>query len=496
MTVAGTTEKNQRRKRILFFNTILVMAGYLTTQIASLLVKLTGLSIITYTQVFICFCLSIGVTAGYMVLIYFLRDISKKTANTLFFSQYVVWLLLYVVWVFWLNEARVMGLFFAILALCFLISNSTLLWSLVISVTLAMLHLLASYVAIRHFHQMGAMKLEVFYTFCFLPSALMISYLSEQFSKQKREIINAKKSTEQSRDALGEVIGNINLKCEVLTSASDGLLDLARNMISTIHEISENSKEAASSSNQISSTTTSVASTLNSLSDRTHSIVADIEELTSIINEITQDSEKANEISSMAVSQSGAVSGKVNTLGKVAQEIGNITEIISEISDQTNLLALNATIEAARAGEYGKGFAVVASEIKELARQTADATLKIKEQIHNIQDTTGTTAKEITEIMVTINQVNDIVASITTAITEQSMSMRKIAEAVAQTSGGISDVNTIAVSGTQSATSIAKVITQVNKDVSRMSESGSQVDRRAMELSKLAQDLRELSKKC
>lgn len=51
----------------------------------------------------------------------------------------------------------------------------------------------------------------------------------------------------------------------------------------------------------------------------------------------------------------------VNRLSGVAKEIGQITEMITEISEQTNLLALNATIEAARSGEAGKGFNVFKS---------------------------------------------------------------------------------------------------------------------------------------
>src|SRR5699024_7075189 len=68
-------------------------------------------------------------------------------------------------------------------------------------------------------------------------------------------------------------------------------------------------------------------------------------------------------------------------LDQRSQEIGNITEVITEIADQTNLLSLNASIEAARAGEAGAGFAVVATEIKKLAEQSAVSARKISSLI-------------------------------------------------------------------------------------------------------------------
>jgi twitching motility protein PilJ len=141
-------------------------------------------------------------------------------------------------------------------------------------------------------------------------------------------------------------------------------------------------------------------------------------------------------------------SKRIKRLGESSQEIGEIVQLISDITEQTNVLALNAAIQAASAGEAGRGFTVVAEEVQRLAERSAEATKHISAIVKSIQHDTqdaveamerstrgvveGTkTADEAGEALREIEQISnrlaELIGSISNATRQQAASAGKVA---------------------------------------------------------------------
>ncbi len=293
-------------------------------------------------------------------------------------------------------------------------------------------------------------------------------------------------------EKLQAIITDISENTKSVDNSAGDLTAISNNLSNTASDTSGRSDNVATAAEEMSANLNSVAAGMEESTINTSMVASAAEEMTATINEIAQNAEKAHSISEQAVDQAQNTSNKMNELSDAAQAISRVTETITEISEQTNLLALNATIEAARAGEAGKGFAVVANEIKELAKQTADATLDIKQQIDGVQGTTSSTITEINQITSVINSVNEIVATISAAVGEQSSATEEIATNISQASQGLSEVNEninqiSAVAGT-----ITEDIVNVNMASREISDSSGQVQGSAEGLGELARRLNDI----
>ena len=290
-------------------------------------------------------------------------------------------------------------------------------------------------------------------------------------------------------EKLQTIIKQIGENAASVSESSTELSAIAAQMSTGAENTATRATSVAAATEEMSANLSSVAAAMEESSTNTTMVAAASEEMSSTINEIAQNAEKARSISSEAVDKSASASGRMAELGKAAQAIGRVTETITDISEQTNLLALNATIEAARAGEAGRGFAVVANEIKDLALQTARATLDIKTQIEEVQQSTAQSLTEITEIATVINGVNDIVGTIAAAVEEQSSATEEISNNINQASQGIQEVNENISQSSSVAEEITQDITQVNTEAAEMSNNSNQVRTSAEYLNEMSTQL-------
>ncbi|WP_222193271.1 GAF domain-containing protein [Modestobacter italicus] len=151
-------------------------------------------------------------------------------------------------------------------------------------------------------------------------------------------------------------------------------------------------------------------------------------ELVASIDEVERNVAEATRVAGDGQRVAGEATGFVAGLGRSSAEIDKVVKVITGIAEQTNLLALNATIEAARAGEAGKGFAVVAGEVKELARETAQATEDVSSRVATIQGDVQNVVGALAAIREIVERINETQHLIGGVLTEQAAVTRSIVD--------------------------------------------------------------------
>ena len=303
-------------------------------------------------------------------------------------------------------------------------------------------------------------------------TARLVVESEDELGRMSNSFNQSIEKLEKAAEAQKVIQGQVQSSTNDLGAAATQLASITTDISDKSASIAEMSGMVAAASEQMSANMDNVAQASQTSQDNMNSVAGATEEMTSTVSEIAQNAEQAREVTGEAVQSVAMASSRVDNLGVAASEISKVTDTIMEIAEQTKLLALNATIEAARAGEAGKGFAVVANEVKELAKQTNDATADISHKIEAIQSETAGTVTEIASITAVIDKVNSIVNTIATAVEEQNVTTQDIAGNIGQATDGMTEVVNNVNQAATAARDVASNIATVNTDIGTIKQSG------------------------
>jgi methyl-accepting chemotaxis protein len=264
----------------------------------------------------------------------------------------------------------------------------------------------------------------------------------ERIQQNAIDAAQAEQRARAAREAAAEA-QKAQLMREMADEFQQAVGGIVEALAASAREMEQAAGTLTASAEETSLQAATVASASEQASANVQTVAAASEELSTSIDEISQQVSRSSDMSRQATTQAQDTVTEVSTMASRAEKVGDIVALIRSIAEQTNLLALNATIEAARAGEAGKGFAVVAAEVKNLADQTAKATVEISEQVDGIQSASAGSARSMEGIAGVIGELAGIATGIAAAVEEQGSATREIARNVQEASAGTMEVSEV-----------------------------------------------------
>lgn len=258
-------------------------------------------------------------------------------------------------------------------------------------------------------------------TAAFMSAAALFMLVLYNLAETRKIGEEAARENRRNQDAILRLLnemgdlaeGNLTVRATVSEDITGAIADSVNFAIEELRMLVENVNRAADQVTQATVDAKQISDELLAVAERQAQEIArateSVNRMSASISQVAQNAADSAEVASQSLvaAQRGGESvragiasmntlreqiqdtaKRIKRLGESSQEIGEIVELITDITEQTNVLALNAAIQAAAAGEAGRGFSVVAEEVQRLAERSGAATRRIGAIVKTIQSDT------------------------------------------------------------------------------------------------------------
>ena len=290
---------------------------------------------------------------------------------------------------------------------------------------------------------------------------------------------------------LHEIILSVNKGSEQIAGAAMELDGRSEQTVEDTRQALHLAADVEASGENLRTGSQSIALSTQAITERLQQMSDGISQMDDTIRDIARSSSNAGQLSRDANDQVQKAASVARDLAVSSSRINQVVDVISQIASRTNLLALNATIEAAGAGEAGRSFSVVANEVKELSKQTSQATGEVRQLIQTVQGQIEEVVARIGGIETAVADVQGASLSIASAVEEQSATSSGISRASTALRDDALSIAARAESGAAEADAIARSIAGVRDSLDQAVAQVTATRENSIELTSLSETLQE-----
>ncbi|MGN7611271.1 methyl-accepting chemotaxis protein [Magnetococcales bacterium HHB-1] len=296
---------------------------------------------------------------------------------------------------------------------------------------------------------------------------VQISHMKEKM----QQVSNEADLMSQQMVTVSKTAEDSNAGMKVIAQHSDETSSNMHTISAAAEQASTNLTVVASTSEQVNSHMVQVQEAAQRTNENVSHVAKEVNQMSHSLVDVQKKCDTAKENSEQAVQHASDNSEVMKKLMVSAKDIGEVVEVINDIADQTNMLALNASIEAAGAGEAGKGFAVVANEVKDLARQTSEATHMISKKIDDIQVHTDSVDENVNHMSAMIEKMRHANDDIAFAVDEQFHSVETISKTLTTVTDEMAQVRQRVSESTQGISDVARNMGELSMGITEVTQS-------------------------